>query len=99
MIWDTWKKGFDVWENATAQYLEQVMKSPLFLGPAGAMLSAAMKAKAHGDKLSAMWWSQWGLPTKREQERVLHMLHRLESRLMDLEETIAETNGRNDVRS
>ena len=35
--WDMWKKGFDAWESATANYLEQVMKSPLLLGPSGAI--------------------------------------------------------------
>ena len=53
MGWDMWKKGFDVWESATAAMLEQVLKNPLVLGPTGALLSAAMKAKAGRDKASA----------------------------------------------
>ena len=48
--WDTYKKFFNVWENATAQYLETVLKSPLVLEPAGAWLSAAMKTKSASDK-------------------------------------------------
>jgi hypothetical protein len=51
--WDMWKKGFEAWEGATARYMEQVMKNPLVLGPSGAMLSAAMKAKAATDKAAA----------------------------------------------
>ena len=50
MIWESWKKGFDAWENATAKYMEHVMKSPLVLGPTGTMLGGAMKAKAAYDK-------------------------------------------------
>ncbi len=90
MLWDTWKKGFDAWENVTARYLEQVLKNPLVLEPAGAMLTAAMKAKAASDKAVAAFWGAWGLPTKRDQERALHTLNQLESRLLDLEEKLRE---------
>lgn len=90
MLWDTWKKGFDAWETRTAEYLEKVLKNPLVLGPSGAMLSAVMKAKAKGDSAAASFWGTLGLPTKRDQERSLHALNQLESRLMDLEEKLAE---------
>jgi hypothetical protein len=67
-----------------------VLKSPLVLGPAGAMLSGVMKAKAQSDKATASFWGALGLPTKRDQERSLHALNQLESRLLDLEERLAE---------
>ena len=89
MIWDMWKKGFDAWEGATARYVEQVMKNPLLLGPSGAMLSAAMKAKATTDKAAATYWGAVGLPTKRDQERTLHALNQIQSRLLDIEERLA----------
>lgn len=92
--WDLWKKGFDAWENATARYMEQWMKSPLVLGPAGTMLTAAMKAKAASDKAVAGWWGAMGLPTKRDQERTLHALNQLQSRLMDIEEKLAQRGER-----
>lgn len=88
--WDAWKKGFDAWESATAGLVERWMRSPLVLGPSGAMLTAAMKAKAASDKAAATWWGAMGLPTKRDQERTLHALNQLQSRLMDLEEKLAE---------
>jgi hypothetical protein len=88
--WDMWKKSFDAWENATANYMEQVLKNPVMLGPSGALLTAAMKAKAATDKASAQWWGGLGLPTKRDQERTLHALNQLESRLLDLEEKLSE---------
>ena len=50
MIWDMWKQGFAAWEQATAQYMEKVLSNPGVLGPAGAMLTAAMKTKAATDK-------------------------------------------------
>jgi len=89
-MWDVWKKGFDAWEASTAQLMEQVMKSPMVLEPSGAMLTAAMKAKAAGDKAVAQWWGAWGLPTRRDQERAMHSLNQLQSRLYDLEEKLED---------
>jgi hypothetical protein len=89
LAWDLYKKAFFAWESATAKFFETALRSPLVLGPAGAMLTGAMKAKATSDKTVALWWGALGLPTKRDQERILHALHQLESRLIDLEETIA----------
>jgi hypothetical protein len=90
MFWELWKNGFYAWENATAKLMGQVMASPLVLGPSGALLTATMKAKAASDKAAATWWGAVGLPTKRDQERILHALNQLESRLLDLEEKLDE---------
>ena len=90
MLWDAFKKGFDSWENKTAVHLEKVLKNPIVLGPSGALLSVVMKAKARSDKAAASFWGSLGLPTKRDQERTLHALNQLESRLMDLEERLPE---------
>jgi hypothetical protein len=92
---EQWKKSFDVWEDATAKYLEQWLKSPMVLGPSGAMLTAFMKAKAASDKAKAQWWGEMGLPTKRDQERTLHLLNQLQSRIMDLEEKLESMQGPN----
>ena len=89
-VWDAWKKSFDVWEATTAQYLEQWIKSPFVLGPAGAMLTMAMKSKTAGDRATETFWSTVGLPTRRDQERTLHALNQLQSRILDLEEMLAE---------
>ena len=89
-MFDAYKKAFDVWEKATADLMETWLRSPVVLEPAGTMLSAAMRAKAMTDKATAMWWGQMGLPTKRDQERALHSLNELESKLMDLEERLED---------
>ena len=49
-----------------------------------------MKSKASADKAAAAWWGALGLPTKRDQERTLHALNQLQSRLLDHEEKLAE---------
>ena len=92
-MWDQWKKAFDAWEGATAKWVEEWMKSPLVLGPSGAMLTVAMKAKKAADDVKEQVWAQAGLPTKRDQERALHMLNQLQSRIMDLEEKLEQHKG------
>jgi len=83
------KKAFDAWESATAKWFEEWLKSPLILGPSGLFLTWAMRAKKLSDDAKTQWWANVGLSTKRDQERTLHLLNRLESRIMDLEEKLA----------
>ena len=56
-VWDLWKRGFAAWEGATASYFERVLSNPSVLGPAGAMLTAAMKTKTATDRAMSSWWS------------------------------------------
>ena len=93
-MWDLWKKGFDAWEDATAKFLEQWLKSPLVLGPSGAMLTAMMKGRAAAEQAKAKIWGEMGLPTKRDQERTLHLLNQLHSRVLDLEEKLEAATSR-----
>ncbi len=65
----------------------------MVLEPAGHWLSAAMKTKAASDRAVAAAWGAIGLPTKRDQERTLHALHQIQSRLLDLEEKLAERDA------
>jgi hypothetical protein len=88
--WETWKKSFDTWENTTAKVLEGLLKSPVVLKPSGMALTTAMRLKAVSDRAVAAWWGATGLPTKRDQERAMHALNQLQSRLHDLEEKIDE---------
>ena len=88
--WTQWKQAFDVWEQTTAEYMETVLKSPLVLGPAGMMLGSFMKAKAKANDAAQNAWGNLGLPTKRDQERSLHALNQIQSRLLDLEEQLED---------
>jgi hypothetical protein len=87
-LWTTWKKGFDAWEATTADFLERVMRSPALLQPSGIVLKALSATKEASDTFGAAWWRALGLPTRRDQERVLHRLNELESLLRDLEERL-----------
>ncbi|MBI4950402.1 MAG: hypothetical protein HY908_00065 [Myxococcales bacterium] len=87
--WDLFKKYFNAWEAESAKLFEAWLKSPLVLEPAGGLLTASMKAKAASDKAVAKLWASLGLPTRRDQERTLHALNQIQSRLIDLEEKLA----------
>lgn len=89
-LWENYKKMFYAWEKSTAAMLDVWMQSPLLLEPAGAWLTAMMKMKANADKATAEAWGTLGLPTKRDQERTLHALNQIQSRLMDLEDRLAD---------
>lgn len=95
MIWETYKKQFGAWEGATAKLLEGWLKSPLVLEPTGALIASIAKLRAAQQRIQSAWLSSLGLATRRDQERTLHLLHELESRLYDLQERLdqQEKNG------
>jgi len=88
MEWSLLKKSFDRWEDTTAKYLEHWLKSPMMLSPSAMMLTAVMKAKATSDQVRERLWSDLGLATRRDQERTLHLLNQIQSRLLDIEEKL-----------
>lgn len=88
MIWDTYKKQFSAWEGATTKLLEGWLKSPLLLEPTGAVLGGLVKLRSAQTRMQNAWLNGLGLATRRDQERTLHLLHELESRLYDLQERL-----------
>lgn len=88
--WDAFKKAFFAWEGSTAGYLEALLRRPSLLEPAAHALTAVTRVKRRADTALASWWRLWGLPTRAEQERLLHAVHQLESQLLDLEETLGD---------
>ena len=87
-LFKTWKKGFDAWEKVTAEYMETVLRSPAILEPSGAMLGQVMKGWANANTQLAKFWGGMGVSTKRDQERALHALNQIQSRLLDIEERL-----------
>ncbi len=49
-----------------------------------------MTLKKQTDDALMQTWANLGLPTRREQERMLHVLNQVQSRLMDLEERLED---------
>jgi hypothetical protein len=93
-MWEIWKQGFAAWERATTTLVEKTLSNPGVIGPAGALLTTVMKTKAASDHAMTRLWSMVGLSNRRDQERTLHKLNQLESRLFDLEEQLQSGKGR-----
>jgi hypothetical protein len=88
--WKIWKSGFDRWESATAEYLDQALQSPAFLGPTGTLLKAVMQSKSATNKAMARGWNKLGLMSREDQDKALHRINQLESLVMDLREEIED---------
>lgn len=86
---EQWKKGFDAWEQSTAKIMDAWLKSPGVLEPSGFVLSAIMRMKKASDMAMSAWWGAVGLPTRDMQEKTLHEIHRMQSKILDLEEQLA----------
>ena len=82
MFQATWfKEAFNIWERTTMAYLDGLARNPAFLGASGAGVTLKKMADMGGQ-----WYLAWlGLPTRRDQERTLHLLQQIEGRIDDLQ--------------
>ena len=92
--WDAWKTGFAIWERETAKYLDTVLRSPALLTPAGQALTSVAKMRAKMNDSMTQTWGGMGLPTKHDQERTLHALNQIQSRLIDIEDRLQAQEDR-----
>jgi hypothetical protein len=92
--WDACKKGFAIWERETAKYLDTVIRSPALLTPAGQAMTSAAKMRAKMSDSLTQTWGGMGLPTKHDQERTLHALNQIQSRLIDIEDRLQAQEDR-----
>ena len=84
-VWAAMKSSYDRWEQAATPLLDSWLRSRLFLAPAGTLLTGVTRARAVQRRLLDRWWSSVGLSTRLDQERTLHGIDELQSRLVDLE--------------
>ena len=87
------RAAFDAWEVRTAARVERWTKNRALLAAIGFGLTRAVRTKERTDRALSAFWRGIGLPDRRDQERVLHALGRLESRIIDLEETLEDGRG------
>ena len=81
---------YNAWEQQTAEYLEKLLRNPGFLEMSGGLLSGAMRSKVLVNDLLMATWKTMMLPNKRDQERTLHLLNELHSRVQDMEDRIED---------
>jgi len=79
------RQAFDLWERTTSAYFQSLVRNPLFLTANSACLNSMLMAKKVADSSMRTMISSFGLPTRHDQERALHMLHKIEARLDDME--------------
>lgn len=87
-----WRRWFDAWDSATSAGLERMLRNQGLLDLGGAVLTASMRAVALANRTRDAWWSAWGLPTRREQERLMHEITRLRSQLLDVSEQLRDAD-------
>jgi len=64
------RQAFTIWERTTSAYFDALVRNAAFL-----------TASSTGQ----MFLAWVGLPTRRDQERALHLLHQIEGRLDDIQ--------------
>jgi len=79
---------YQVWEQQTADYFEKLLRNDAFLDLTGGMMNSALRSKVAFDQMLSALWKGLLLPNKRDQERTLHLLNELHSRMNDIEERL-----------
>jgi hypothetical protein len=86
---DLFDQFFSVWEKRTSEYFERLLRNPAFLNSMGGVMNSGYRNKILFDRAMGAVWRNLNLPNKQDQERTLHLLNELHSRIYDLEEKLA----------
>jgi hypothetical protein len=86
---DLFDQVFTIWEKRTSEYFERLLRSPGFLNTMGGVMNSGYRNKIFVDRALSAVWRNLNLPNKQDQERTLHLLNELHSRIYDLEERLA----------
>ncbi|MEM1414774.1 MAG: hypothetical protein AAGH15_07730 [Myxococcota bacterium] len=92
--WELFKESYDAWERAVSPWFETWLRSANLLEPGGSLLGTMTQWRTQQQRMIAAWWSLFGLPTRNDQQRTLHAIHELQSRLIDLEEKLHDLEAR-----
>lgn len=83
------RQTFNFWERSTAATMEGLVRNPAILTASGAWLDWLLTARKIADTGAAGVMATIGLANRRDQEKALHLLHKIEGRLEDLEHRLA----------
>jgi hypothetical protein len=87
-MWSTFKAKFDSLENRAAGRIERLAQNPFLVGASARALTTFAQSKQTMDRAIAETLGIFGLATKRDQERLMHMVVELQSKLLDIEENL-----------
>jgi fatty-acyl-CoA synthase len=79
-----WKPYFDKWTTNTGNFLEKILESKYVLGPISGLLNTAFRLKFALDRISHLLVRIVGLPTSREQKKILYWVTKLGGELEDV---------------
>lgn len=89
-LWRFVKESVDAWDRTMTPVFDTWLKHEGVVDPAGRVLTAASRARGAQQRVLRGLWRELGLPTRSAQERLLAAVQRLETRVVDQQETIAE---------
>lgn len=88
MFEKVWKPYFDTWTKSMGDLLEKYFRSPSTLQGVTGALNTTFKGKKLKDKAMYLMLTTAGLPSYRDQKRLLHLMTRFGAQLEDLEEKV-----------
>lgn len=86
------EQAYTVWEKRTSKLLDGAMRNSQILKASSDFMNQQFKSKIVVDQALLKTWRNLLLPNKKDQEKTLHLLNELHSRIFDLEERIEELN-------
>ena len=84
-----WRMWFDAWEPGAARAWDSLARQSWLVEPVAATITLVGRTKAFADSLRRRLLRGCGLATREDQDRILFLLQRMESRLLDLEDRLA----------
>lgn len=88
------RDGYDAWDRAASKFLDKALRSKPLLESVATGLDKALEAKDLYRRAMRRGWRALGLSTREEQERAMHALNEIQSKLLDLEEQLDRAEGR-----
>lgn len=84
------RQTFNLWERTVAAHLEGLVRNPMVLKTSGQWMNWLLAARKIADTGVDGVMAAMGLASRRDQEQALHLLHKIEGRLEDLEQRLSE---------
>lgn len=84
------EQAYSVWEKRTSKLIDSALRNSQVLKASSEVMNQQFKSKIVMDQALMKTWRNLLLPNKKDQEKTLHLLNELHSRIFDLEERLEE---------
>jgi len=89
LFYQTFKEAYQIWEKPAGEFWMAYLSSPLFLETLGQGLTLSLSYQRMAKAAAIGFWRAWGLPDTDTQDKTLHKLNEIESRIDRLSEQMA----------